>query len=167
LIQRSRSSWAVRLFAAAGTAFLGFIVFLGLSGGGLSYGSLPEPINSVAVVFTWISMGAAVVLFPLAVLASVLAVVGSWVAPSNALPDVGEPQVGLPVGTPPITAAPVTAAAERRRQTRASLALVAMTVAAAYLWSETTANRSLEVMPIALIVLGASIVLAWVIIRTK
>ncbi len=112
-------------------------------------------------------MGAAVVLFPLAVLASVLAVVGSWVAPSNALPDVGEPQVGLPVGTPPITAAPVTAAAERRRQTRASLALVAMTVAAAYLWSETTANRSLEVMPIALIVLGASIVLAWVIIRTK
>ena len=164
----SRSGWAIRLFAAAGTSFLLTIVGVTFSGGGLSRGILPEPMNTVVAVLTWVAFLSVVVLLPLAVLVGLLSIVRSWAAPAPATPDVG----GLPEAprdsrpTEGSSSAIDAHAADRRRQT-ALLFLVAVTIAAAYLWSETSANRSLEVMPFALIVLGSSVVFVWLIIRTK
>ena len=147
---KGRSGWATRLFAGAGTAFLLLILGIAFSGGGLSRGTLPEPINTVAVVVTWIALLALVVLLPLAVLTGLFTLVGSWTAPAPAASAEDDQLLG-----------------PRRRETRGLLALVALTIAAAYLWSETGANRSLEVMPFALVVLGSSLVFAWLVIRAK
>jgi hypothetical protein len=154
--RRSRSGWAIRLFAAAGTAFLVFIVGVSVSGGGLGRGTLSEPMNTVAVAITWAALLAFVVLLPLAALTGLVSVVGSWTAPASAAsseddqplgvpkteigPEGSERQVTLRDRRRPdgeaSTFGSVATTADRRRQTRALLALVALTIAAAYLWGD-------------------------------
>lgn len=163
----TRSSWAARLFAAAGTAFIFMVFGVGFSGGGLSHGTLPEPINTVVAILTWVALLAVIVLLPAAVLAGLFSVVGSWVAPAPATPDVGAlPETPRDGGVPRSEPAAVVTTPDRRGQ-RALVGLVALAIAAAYIWSETSANRSLEVMPFALVVLASSVVFTWLIFRTR
>ncbi len=184
--RRSRSGRAIRLFAAAGTSFLVAIIGIAFSGGGLSRGTLSEPLNGVAVAATWVALLAVVVLLPLAVLTGLVTIVRSWTAPDPAAAreddqprevpkrgigtDVSELQVVLRdrrlPDVDPSAVGPLATKVDRR-QMRAVFALIALTIAGAYLWSETAANPSLEVMPFAIVVLGSSLVFAWVIIRTK
>src|SRR6266513_5052914 len=65
---------ALKLFAAAGTAFLLGIVGLGLSGGGLGHAVLPEPFNAIFVVVTLLAWLALVPLLVAACVAGVLAI---------------------------------------------------------------------------------------------
>ena len=83
---------ALKLFAGAGTSFL--IGFLGvaLSGGGLSRGTLPDPLNTMVAVVTWLALLAAL---PLLVAAGVTGIV-SVVQPQPARRSRGRRSVSPP-----------------------------------------------------------------------
>jgi hypothetical protein len=155
---------ALKLFAAAGSAFLLALLGLGLTGGGRGHGVLPEPINSVFVVVTWLLWLALLPLLIAACVAAVVAITTPCAPPSGT-------EAGWPADTftgttlveaPALGGEPEQPRTRTPQQSGILLALLVMTIGGVALFVRAGQRPAPDDVGMGLLLLGLGVV-AWLV----
>lgn len=144
---------ALRLFAAAGTAFLVLILGVAFTGGGLGRTTVSEPLNSVLVFATWIAL---IAVLPLLAAACIAAAVS--IARSTSRPAVRRNTGRRRANTRTMVETGSAPGADRPRQTGVLVVLLILSVGGVFLFVRTSQQPSLDDMPLGIGLLALGVI---------